>query len=47
MAWRRAAQDGSDPSEVEGCEAQGLGGVRAVRLKETFTRGFKALNLKA
>ena len=47
MAWRRAAQDGSDPSEVGFRDAQGLGGGRAVRLKETFTRGFKALNLKA
>ena len=47
MAWRKAAQDGSDPSELGVWGAFGLGGGRAVRLKETFTRGFKAFNLKA
>ena len=47
MAWQRAAQDGMEPSEMLFCGDFGLGGGRAVRLKETFTRGFKALNLKA
>ena len=45
--WDFGVQDGSDPSEVGFWGAQELGGGRAVSLKETFTRGFKALNLKA
>ena len=47
MAWRRAAQDGREGSELDFCKARGLGGGRAVSLKDSFPQGFKALNLKA
>ena len=43
----QAAQDGRGPSELDVRSAPGLGGGRAVSLKDPLPQGFKALNLKA
>ena len=47
MAWRMAARVGRYNLELVFCGAQGLGGGRAVSLKDSLPQGFKALNLKA